>query len=222
MKNLLLFAVVAIFATSCDHLPNKDAAKTSERKDAATLTSDGIIYLPDTASTVTWNCSKVDGIHSGYFKLGSANFTVKDSAIKSGSFVIDVKSIHCTDLVGEEKAKIEKHLLSADFFDVEKFGTAEFEITEVKPFAYDASKDKDVVMKDATHLISGNLTLKSIVKNVSFPAKVKFEMNTFSVLADFNIDRTDWGLNYKGPNNPSDWFISKTVNLKLNISGKSN
>ncbi len=72
-------------------------------------------------------------------------------------------------------------------------------------------------MKDATHTISGNLTLKDSTKNISFPAKVSLEGDKLIANADFNIDRTQWGLNYKGPNNPADWFIRKEVNLKLNI-----
>ncbi len=222
MKYLLLFAAVAIFATSCDHLPNKDEAKTSERKDVASLSTDGVTYLTDTTSRVNWTCSKVDGIHSGYFPVAQGSFTVKDSAITAGHFTIDVKGIVCTDLVTDEKAQLEKHLRSSDFFNVEKFASAKFDITEVKPFKFDAVKHKDMIMKNATHEISGNLTLKETIKNVTFPAVVKFEMNTFHVSADFNIDRTDWGLNYKGPNSPADWIISKTVNLKLDLKGKSN
>jgi hypothetical protein len=36
-------------------------------------------------------------------------------------------------------------------------------------------------------------------------------------VADFDIDRTEWGMNYKGPNNPQNWAIRKEVNIKLNI-----
>ncbi|MBK7882917.1 MAG: YceI family protein [Chitinophagaceae bacterium] len=77
---------------------------------------------------------------------------------------------------------------------------------------------KDIVMKDATHTIKGNLTLKDSTKNISFPAKVMVAADKITAVADFNIDRTQWGINYKGPNNPQDWVIRKEVNLKLNIS----
>jgi polyisoprenoid-binding protein YceI len=101
---------------------------------------------------------------------------------------------------------------------VAKFPTAKFEITGVEPFKYDSLTMKDVVLKDATHTIKGNLTLKDSTKNISFPAKVNISGNKVTAIADFNIDRTLWGMNYKGPNNPQDWVISKQVNLKLNIS----
>jgi hypothetical protein len=41
-------------------------------------------------------------------------------------------------------------------------------------------------------------------------------------VADFNIDRTQWGMNYKGPNNPQDWVISKDVNLKVDLKASKN
>ena len=72
--------------------------------------------------------------------------------------------------------------------------------------------------KDATHTIKGNLTLKDSTKNISFPAKVIVDNKSATATADFKIDRTQWGLNYKGPNNPADWVISKDVNIKLAIA----
>ncbi|MCU0334831.1 MAG: YceI family protein, partial [Chitinophagaceae bacterium] len=56
---------------------------------------------------------------------------------------------------------------------------------------------------------------------ISFPAKVQLTGGSLSAEADFNIDRTQWGMNYKGPNNPQDWFIKKEVNLKLNLKANS-
>ena len=72
--------------------------------------------------------------------------------------------------------------------------------------------------RDMTHIIKGNLTLKDSTKNISFPARITVDAQTVSASADFSIDRTEWGMAYKGPNNPQDWVISKSVGIKLNIS----
>lgn len=74
---------------------------------------------------------------------------------------------------------------------------------------------KDILLKDATHTISGNLTLKDSTKNITFPARITMDSATITATADFNIDRTLWGMNYKGPGNPQDWLINKQVNLNL-------
>ncbi|RZM08644.1 MAG: YceI family protein [Pedobacter sp.] len=179
---------------------------------------EGTAYAVDANSTVTWTGSKPTGKHDGIFKISNGSLTVKDSTLTGGNFTIDINSISNTDLAGDttSKAQLEGHLKSADFFDVAKFPTAKFEITAVEPYVADNSKP--TLLKDATHTIKGNLTLKDSTKNVAFPAKIMIDATGAKAVADFNIDRTLWGLNYKGPNNPQDWVISKEVNIKLNIS----
>ena len=98
---------------------------------------------------------------------------------------------------------------SADFLDTEKFPTAKFEITSVAPLANDSS---------ATHTISGNLTLKDSTKNISFPAKLTVADNNLQAQANFNIDRTLWGLYYGNDKSLGDKFIRPEVNIKLNIT----
>lgn len=162
--------------------------------------------------------SKPTGQHEGIFKVQEGKLLVKDNALTGGSFLIDMNSLNNLDLTDAEyKAKLEGHLKSPDFFDVAKFPTAKFEITGVENFVADSSS-KDLVTKDATHLIKGNLTLKDSTKNISFPAKITASTGKLIAAANFNIDRTEWGMNYKGPNNPQDWVINKTVNIKLNLS----
>jgi polyisoprenoid-binding protein YceI len=112
---------------------------------------------------------------------------------------------------------LEGHLKSPDFFDVAKYPTAKFEITKVEP--YDSTKQKSLLV-GATHLISGNLTLKDSTKNITFPAIVTASADAVTAEANFDIDRTQWGMNYKGPNNPQDWMVQKEVNLKLKLSAK--
>lgn len=144
--------------------------------------------------------------------------TVADGNITSGSFNIDIASLQVLDLTGDDKGKLEGHLKSGDFFQADSFPTAKFEITSVAPFDAAAATSK---LAGATHTISGNLTLRGQTNNVSFPAIVKVEGNSVTAVADFNIDRTNWGLSYKGPNNPADWFIAKEVNLKLDVKATS-
>lgn len=218
MKQLILSIATATLLFSCADAPEKDKAVTSDKQEVKT--AEGTSFATDASSSITWTGTKVGGAHTGTFKLKDGSLTLKDGALTAGSFTIDIASLNNTDLASDtaSKAKIEGHLKSPDFFDVAKFPTAKFEITGVEPFKYDSLTMKDVVMKDATHTIKGNLTLKDSTKNVSFPAKVTISETNITAMADFNIDRTLWGMSYKGPNNPQDWFIRKEVNLKLNLS----
>lgn len=219
MKKMIFLAVstVTIFA-ACTNTPKADKAEAGA-KDSAVAISGGVAYSIDSATTVTWTGTKPAGQHTGTFKLKEGSLLIKDNVLVGGKFSIDMGSLTNVDLASDadNKGKLEGHLKSPDFFDVAKYPAAKFEITSVVPFKAD-STSKDIIMKDATHTIRGNLTLKDSTKSISFPAKVTIDAATAAASADFNIDRTDWGINYKGPNNPQDWVISKTVNIKLAIT----
>jgi len=217
MKKISLYVSSLAFLVACNNTPKADSAATGEQKEVSKAT--GITYAATDASMVTWTGSKPTGSHTGTFKLKEGSFNVLDNAVTGGSFIIDITSLTNNDLAAdaENKGKLEGHLKSPDFFDAEKYPVAKFEITSVAPFVADSNGIK-VLLKDATHTISGNLTLKDSTKNISFPARITVDANTISAMADFNIDRTLWGMNYKGPGNPQDWFINKEVNIKLALS----
>lgn len=213
----ILFALSAatLVMVSCQNAPEADQAVATETQ--APVAAAGDTFTIDaTGSKIGWIGTKTGGQHIGSFLLKNGSFTVADGNLTGGSFTIDVNSLAVTDLSGDDKAKLEGHLKSGDFFLADSFPTADFEITGVTPIDPATGNSK---LAGATHTISGNLTLRGETKNVSFPAIVKIEGNTVSAIADFNIDRTNWGLSYKGPNNPADWFIAKEVNLKLDVKG---
>lgn len=193
---LALFAFVA-----CNEQKNTAAVTDSQQVAEAK----GVAYTVDSASTLTWKGSKPTGTHTGTFNL-SGELLVDGPGVTGGTFTIDIASLKNHDLTENDgKSKLEGHLKSPDFFDVARFPIAKFEITSVKP---DSA---------GTHLVSGNLTLKDSTKNISFPASIVVDENSVAAKAEFSIDRTMWGMNYKGPNNPQDWFIRKDVKIILDL-----
>lgn len=214
MKQILFaLSAAAITMVSCQTAPEADNAIATEQQ-VATATAGETFTIDAAGSKIGWIGTKTGGQHIGSFLLSDGKFTVTDGNLAGGSFTIDVTSLAVNDLTGDDKAKLEGHLKSGDFFLVDSFPTATFEITGVTPFDAATGTSK---LTGATHTISGNLTLRGETKNVSFPAIVKIDGTSVSAVADFNIDRTNWGLSYKGPNNPADWFIAKEVNLKLDV-----
>ncbi len=207
-KTILSFAIVA-FLASCQSAPEGETAATAEKKEASAGT--GSIYNVDkVASTVSFMGSKPVGTHSGDFLLSEGSFTINEGNISAGSFLIDINSMKITDkeIDAESSGKLKGHLLSPDFFDGAKYGTAKFEITSCVATAGDSN---------ATHTIGGNLTLKDSTKNVSFPAKVVVTDKGATATADFNIDRTQWGLFYGNDKSLGDKFIYPEVKIKFNI-----
>ncbi|MES2645692.1 MAG: YceI family protein [Bacteroidota bacterium] len=211
-SSLFFLASVMTVLIACNAETQTDKAETTEKQVAAS--SDGENYVVDTtASKLEWFAAKQTGKHNGEFSIQDGSLSVNNGQLTGGKFDINVAAIVVNDLQGEDKGKLEGHLKSPDFFQVEKFPGAKFEITKVEV----ADSSATSTMPGATHIISGNLTLKDSTKNVTFPAKVNLDDTKVSAQADFAIDRTDWGLNYKGPNNPQDWFIKKEVKLKLDL-----
>lgn len=213
MKKLFTLIAAAASFTACNNNTGKKV-ETTEKQTAAI--TDGTAYSVDPTSTITWTGSKPTGKHTGTFKVSAGTFYVKDGALTGGNFTIDINSLNNEDLAGnaESKGKLEGHLKSPDFFNVAKFPTARFEITAVEP-------NNDSTKKDITHIIKGNLTLKDSTKNVAIPARVTVDAKTLAASASFSIDRTLWGINYKGPDNPQNWIISKAVELKLNLTAST-
>ncbi|MEO7445188.1 MAG: YceI family protein [Ferruginibacter sp.] len=209
MSKLFAIAFLAFSFTACNS--EKNTSETIERQDAAA--GSGATYSVDSSSTITWVGSKPTGRHTGIFQISEGLLMVADGKITSGKFVIDMASLANKDLAADPKNQgmLEGHLKSPDFFDVTKYPTSGFEITSISPV------DSANAGNGNTHMLSGNLTLKDSTKNVTFPAKVTVDDKSVAASATFPIDRTNWGLNYKGPNNPQDWVISKTVNISLDL-----
>ena len=210
MKGIL--AVMAIAGgTVIYNMQPPHADQALIRSEQPVLTEKANAFSIDTAaSTITWVGTKPSGKHVGTIRLSAGTMEVKKDAIKSGNFTIDMNTIANVDMKGSKGAGgLEKHLKSADFFDVEKFPTAGFEFTSFARIDPNAK----VIMEGATHTISGNLTMKGITKNISFPAIVSFQGKILKAQADFNIDRTQWGIDY----GTAGGKVATDINLKLDI-----
>lgn len=214
MKNLL-FPIVAgtLFIASCQDAPEADTAEAGDAQQVEQAA--GKTYTADvTQSKVEWIGTKPVGQHHGTFALQNGTLIVSENALKGGTFTIDVKSVTPDDQDAEYNTKLQGHLLSADFFDAEKHPTGTFEITNVTEGVQNA---ETLVMKDATHTITGNLTLKGITKSISFPAKVAMTESSVTADANFNIDRTQWEIIYGNDQSLGDKFIRPEVNLQVHL-----
>jgi len=217
MKSLqfILVALAALVILSCEKPPKGDEAKIANKEQAVQAT--GETYVVDTArSYVQFTGYGVGKNHPGMFKLNYGATGVKNDSISGGSFVINVKSMDMSEEGDHIDNKLQPHLLSGDFFDADKFGTATFEITNVLPYKLEKDAEKSLV-EGANFSISGNLKIKDVSKNITFPARVELEGNTLKADANFDIDRREWQMNYGNNKTLGDKFISETVNIKLHL-----
>lgn len=215
-KYITTFFAGALLIVSCSEAPKGDNATVTDQKNAAD--SNGVVMSVDTnSSTVGFNGWGVGKNHPGKFKLNSGSFTVKDGMVTSGSFSININSMTMDQTEEMFQVNLRGHLLSPDFFDAAKTPEAKFEVTGSEAFTPTAADTS--VVAGANAKISGNLTLKGVTKNVSFPAKVDVTENGATTTANFVIDRTQWDMHYnEDKESAKDKFISHDVNIMLNIS----
>lgn len=216
MKSTINLLVAAFFLSllmvACADAPEGQKVEANEAVATETpeAASDALIYTVDTeASTINWVGSKPTGEHTGTVQLANGELWVKGEELIGGAFKLDMNSIADQDLQGEDKAKLEGHLKTGDFFEVEKYPEATFEITNVAP-ATDTP--------DATHTITGNLTMKGVTKSVNLPAKVELtEEGLMASTPKFTINRTEWGVNFKSGvlGVPKDKAIHDEIGLQI-------
>ncbi len=137
------------------------------------------------ASQVVWKGYKVTGEHTGSVKIKSGDLTMENGTLTGGSFVIDMKSISCTDLEGEWRDKLVGHLNSEDFFNTAAFPTATMKIARVIP--------QDT---QGNYKVQGNLTIKGITKPVKFFAKIDQKGTSTMANATIKVDRSEYDVRY--------------------------
>ena len=148
--------------------------------------------------------------HDGTLNVKSGDIVVKNNKIVGGSFVLDMTTISATDITGTGKEKLDGHLKNGDFFEVDKFPSAEFVITSIKD-----NKSNKIF----NSLVTGNLTVKGKTNAVTFPAKLSVSKGVASIVTDkFSFDRQKFDVAYKS--SAKDVFIKDDIDMKVKVSAK--
>jgi polyisoprenoid-binding protein YceI len=190
MKITLSLALIAAssLAVLSGTVPPTKSVKASLTK--SVKPAKPVIFKADLkASKLTWAAKKATGDHSGTVAISDGSFTVEDNTLKAGTFDIDTRTIDDTDITDEaSNTKLVTHLKSPDFFSVEKHPKATFVLTS----ATKASGN--------TYDVKGNLTIKGITNQVSFPATVAVTGKKLTANAKITIDRTKYDIKFRSKN----------------------
>ncbi len=199
--NLLTVIAICITVIGCKKAKE---ANTSEAEAATVSESTSQKYIVNVAeSTIEWKGFKPTGTHNGTIQLENGVFSTNDGVMHSGTFLINMNSIEDVD----RNARLEGHLKSADFFDVEKFPNAAFEVTGLEG-----------------NILSGNLAIKGMKNNISFPVTISEENDIMTITSEaFTIDRSKWNVQYGSKSffdNLGDKFINDDIELKIALKAK--
>lgn len=170
-------------------------------------------YSIDTKESVlTWKCSMAfacKGGHNGYVMITKGELIIEKGLLVGGSVEVDMNTI--ADEHRRSDNNLIEHLQSPDFFDVKKFPNATFAITKV------AAGEGETIK------ITGNLTIKGITHEVTFPAKMEVKDGAVNASGKLSIDRTRWDVRYQSGkffDNLADEAISDTIEFEMIIVAK--
>ena len=192
------------------------------RKVKLSIFSALILVLAASTTALAADQYKIDPNHS------SATFSVRHMVISnvpgrfsdvSGSIVYDeadvskssVEATIKTATITTDNEGRDKHLKSADFFDVEKYPEITF-------------KSKRVEKRGSQLVAIGTLTMKGVSKDIELP----FELNklvtargtTIGVVAETKLNRQDYGVSWNRAIEGGGAVVSDEVKIALSLEAR--
>ncbi len=216
MKKLILTILLpSIVLTSCNTNEKKSTTKNAEKVTVTNTESTKQLHTIGKDSFVKWSASHLGGVKQRFGKVfvKDATFWVTEGKLTNANVVMDLGSLTVESFPegSKQTPKLESHLKSADFFNIEKFPTATFELVKIEQAEGNFNSK-----------ITGNLTISGITKSITFNANVKASDEAVSIKSeDFTVNRADWNLTYhaKGSKGiPVDYLIADDIGFTINVS----
>ena len=146
--------------------------------------------------------STVTGVFGDF--TGSVTYDPKDQAAFKADAVIQVKSIDT------RTPKRDDHLRGPDFFDAEKFPTITFTAKKL---------DKE----DAQTVLTGDLTMKGVTKEVSIPVSIAGPVqgmggaSVIGLSGSFTLNRQDYGVSWNKTLDNGGFVVGNDVKVEINV-----
>jgi polyisoprenoid-binding protein YceI len=168
--------------------------------------------IQQSGSIVNWTGKKVLGLHTGSIDVAEGYVNVSKGNVTDGEIQIDMTTIVITDIEDKKTKKdFHDHLLTDDFFSVDKFKRATLQITGSKSTGNNKQE------------ISGKLTIKDITHPITFEATTEIFTDSLHSLGEMIIDRTLYNIRYgsgKFIDNLGDKLIYDDFVLQFKLIGQ--
>lgn len=147
------------------------------------LSGSGEYEVLSEESDIEWEAGKtliVNYKDNGTIDLKEGNIVVDNGEIVSGRLVFDMNTINATDTSNTENTpdRLTGHLKSDDFFGVDEFPEAVFELTNVQ------------VQEGTNYDVTGDLTIRDVTESISFPVEIYMDGNEMVIDATVTVDRS--------------------------------
>ena len=216
--NLMKHFIFPLFAASCMlfacNAPADAPEAVVQGKAVKTGLKDGNYVINKVKPRVTWAASKLTGDgHNGTLHIESGKFKLQNGEIAGGKVIFDMQRIEVTDLTGEDKASLEGHLRSGDFFNVETHPKATLVVNSVAE-------------SDGKKSLNATLTLNGKAVDYVIPvelveADIPGDAKGLAIQGKFDLDRTKHDITYHSQtfDDKLDWFIKDEVTVGFSVIG---
>ena len=218
MKHFLFpIAASLTMLVACENAQPEAVEETTAQTSGAsvqTTLADGAYVINKVKPRVTWAATKLTGDgHDGTLHIESGKFRIQDGQISDGVVIFDMSRIEVTDLTGEDKASLEGHLRSGDFFNVETHPKAVLNVKGIE-----TSGEQPIL--NATLTMNGEAVDYNIPVSV-VEAPVLGNAKGLAIQGKFNLDRTKHNITYHSQtfNDKLDWFIRDEVSVGFSVIG---
>ena len=167
--------------------------KKNETKDlkvgntSSTYLEKGSYDIISTESELKWIGKELStDTHTGTLVLKNGKIDVNANGVIHGEVEIDMTTITVTDMQGKWGKKLEGHLKSPDFFDVEKYSSAFITF----------QSDENPIKNNQINL-TGELTIKDITHPISFTAELLQKNPTLKAKASMSFDRSEYDVRFR-------------------------
>ena len=199
---ILLFASLAVIATSCSSTSTEDAA------------GEPITYALDKeATSLEWAASMgPDYGHTGLVDITEGTMVMEGDELKSGSFTIDMNTIRSTDLEEPKAGYLAAHLKGTApdethpvdlFFNTPKYPTVGVTLGEYK---------------DGKLGLTISIMGEELKQDVA--VKITSDENGASIKGDFSLDFDSLGIPGLQPNPEDGSQINPVIDFKLKVALK--
>ena len=181
IKFLLLLTISSFIFYSCGQKKDNKAV-SKPVKHFPLSTGDYTVNVLE--SKLIWTGKEVSTKkHYGTINIKNGRISINNDGMINGDIEIDMPTINTTDLQGRGKQKLDGHLKSPDFFDVNQYPTAylKFQGNEKKLSNGQLKFDGQLTIKDITHPISFTSDIKDSDGKLTADAVVIFDRSLYDV-----------------------------------------
>jgi polyisoprenoid-binding protein YceI len=190
MKKIYLFAILMaqLSLFSCKSSTDENTLKLDKPAEIQEAVKGERFAISPEKSEVIWEGKKLVRKHHGTIGVKGGFVMMDKGRLTGGELTINMNSIVDLSQTGSSKEKLEGHLKSDDFFDVNNHPTAGFTVTKTASYLGD---------EGINTLIYGNLTIKGITKSTQFKANVVSNGDQINIQAPmFTFDRAEFDIRY--------------------------